>query len=255
MVGKCKEGQPRGCSTVQELGKLRTKFRQLHTSRLISGSFWFQPPCNSVFCLQAEDAGASLLQKNITWIKTVKSSEVSRSHGKHHTVRLHLSVVRLSGPGMKHQRGANAIYELRQSATWMQLHSFLGPALERVHLLLWEPGWLHPQAAQVFQHRIPTIRSFGRVERSRNTQPGSSWVCEPGLWASYARPSLPTRLLHLLRRGPGPVGLVRSGTAGPAARVRSRSLPIPAVLGDGPWVGSGEVKRPCGVSGVDAMRV
>lgn len=72
-------------------------------------------------------------------------------------------------------------------------------AVERIHLLLWEPSWLHPEAAQVFQHQSywRGVWGEGARRRSRNTQhrpsldPGSSWVLETWLCTSCARPTLP----------------------------------------------------------------
>lgn len=130
-------------------------------------------------------------------------------------------------------------------------------ALERVHLLLWEPSWLHPEAAQVFQHHIPTTRSAGRWKGAETPSTESAWI-KLGFWdpalCQLCQAQMPPQLLHLLCSAPGPVGLNRPGTAGPAPQPRSHSLSVPAALGNRLWARSREIKWLCGVGVVDVMR-
>lgn len=118
-------------------------------------------------------------------------------------------------------------------------------AVERIHLLLWEPSWLHPEAAQVFQHQS-YWRGFGGEgarRRSRNTQPRSWIQLSFGNVALHqlCQTHAASRLLHLLHRAPGPTGLISSGTTGWAPQAKSHGLSTPAVLGNRLWVRSREI--------------
>lgn len=87
-------------------------------------------------------------------------------------------------------------------------------AVERVHLLLWEPSWLHPEAAQVFQHQNYWRRVWGgggKKEEQKHpaqTQP-RSWIqlglLDLALHQLYQIHAA-SQLLHLLHGVPCPTG-------------------------------------------------